>query len=122
MCGWAPPPPAKQPPVLVSAVVDEGIDYADHQPVPRDRLGRIHVRFPFTPTPVGDDAELLAAADRNDDQQLTLDDFTEEQRSMFFADEEVWEDAAIAYGDGLYDDPNPEKTDDDVDRGGTRRT
>ena len=112
--GWAPPMPAKQPPVLVSAVVDEGADYADHQSVPRDRLGRIHVRFSFTPTPVGDDAELLAAADQNYDRQLTLDDFTAENGVTFAADEEDWEDAAIAYGNGSYDDLYPEKTDDEL--------
>ena len=112
--GWAPPLPAKQSPVLVSAVVDEGPDYSDHQPVPRDRLGRIHVRFPFTPTPVGDDADLLAAADNDNDWELTLDDFTENQRLTFIADEEEWEDAAIAYGDGLYDDPYPGRPDDEL--------
>ena len=112
--GWAPPLPAKQPPVLVSAVVDEGTDYSDHQPVPRDRLGRIHIRFPFTPTPVGDEAEMLAAADTNNDRQFTLDDFTAKQRTRFAVEEQDWEDAEIAHGDGLYDDPYPDKSDDEL--------
>ena len=44
--GWRPDVPGDQGVVIVSGVVDDGAS-EDGQPVPRDRLGRIPVRFPF---------------------------------------------------------------------------
>ena len=54
---WHPPVPERAPAFMVSAVVDHGPEFDMHQPVPRDRLGRVKVQFPFTPTPVDDAVE-----------------------------------------------------------------
>ena len=111
---WHPDLPLYRPPVYVSAVVDGGDDYDFHQPVPRDRLGRIKVVFPFTPTPVGDEARDLAAADTNDDWTVTLADFDEDQIKTFTQDTAEWERERAKYDAGDYNDPYPGKTDDQL--------
>ena len=111
---WHPDLPLYRPPVYVSAVVDGGEDYDFHQPVPRDRLGRIKVVFPFTPTPVGDEARDLAAADTNDDWTVTLADFDEDQIKTFTDDAAQWESERAKYDAGDYNDPYPGKTDDEL--------
>ena len=72
---WHPDLPKPRPPVIVPAIVDGGTDFEFHEPVPRDRLGRIPVQFPFIPSPMGDEAAMLAAADADRDGRITLDDF-----------------------------------------------
>ena len=48
---WHPGLPPPRAPVLVTGFIDGGDEFDHHEPVPRDRLGRIKVRFPFLPTP-----------------------------------------------------------------------
>ena len=50
---WHPLPPPPQAPSFVSGTVDGGTGLRTHEPVLRDRLGRIPVSFPFVPTPLG---------------------------------------------------------------------
>ena len=52
---WHPLPPPPQSPLFVSGTIDGGTGLLTHEPVPRDRLGRIPVTFPFVPTPLGDE-------------------------------------------------------------------
>ena len=60
---WYPELPPYRPPVYVSAVVDGSNDHEFHQPVARDRLGRVKVVFPFTPTPTGQEGLEHAVAE-----------------------------------------------------------
>lgn len=112
---WHPPQPPARPPRIVSGVIDGGNnDYLYHEPVPRDRIGRIPVSISFVPTPTGPDAALLDAADTDDDGQLTLDDFDQPQISDYTDNESDWEDDAEDYFDGELDDPYDGRDDDDL--------
>lgn len=44
---WRPPPPPSPPPRTVTAFVSGEAEMLANEPVPRDRLGRIPIRFPF---------------------------------------------------------------------------
>ncbi len=70
---WHPPRPAKRPPVIVPGRVDAGPSYENGAEVPRDRLGRIPVGFPFTPMPF--EASATQGFDLTGDQRITKDDF-----------------------------------------------
>ena len=111
---WHPALPLNRPPVFVTAVVDGGGDFDVHEPVPRDRLGRIKVTFPFTPTPVGQAAAELAAADANLDNRVTLEDFDAEQIESFEEAPEHWEQQTALYHAGELDDPYDGRSDDDL--------
>ena len=111
---WHPELPLYRPPVFVTAVVNGGSGYAAHQPVPRDRLGRIKIIFPFTPTPVGQEADEHIAADSNFDGRITMDDFTEGQIRTFTSDSAQWEEETVKYAAGDYDDPFPGSADSDL--------
>ena len=111
---WHPAQSLDRSPVFVSAVVDAGLDYAIGEPVPRDRLGRIHVSFPFTPSAIGDEARELAAADTDRDMRITLEDFTSEQIADYTENAETWEEEEAAYQNGDYDDPNPRSLDSEL--------
>ena len=47
---WHPDLPPPRAPVVVTGSIDGGDEFDYQEPVPRDRLGRIKVSFPFTPT------------------------------------------------------------------------
>ena len=111
---WHPELPLHRPPLYVSAVVDGGNDYDFQQPVPRDRMGRIKVTFPFTPTAVGEEAAELAVADRDFDGRVTLDDFDAEETESFTQDTALWEEERAKYEAGDYNDPYPGKVDDEL--------
>ena len=111
---WHPELPLYRPPVYVSAVVDGGNDYDFHQPVPRDRLGRIKVTFPFTPTPSAEETIDLAAADADRDGRVTLEDFDAEQIENFTGDSIDWEAEQAKYDAGELNDPYPNKNDGDL--------
>lgn len=102
---WHPPLPRRRPPVIVPGVVDAGTDFAYEQPVPRDHLGRIPIRFPFTPTPTGEEAAMLQAADVDHDQRLTTADLS---------DAEATAEEIEAWRAGEYDDPFPGVPDSDL--------
>ena len=111
---WHPALPLCRPPVYVSAVVDGGNDFDFQQPVPRDRLGRIKVKFPFTPTPVGEEAAELAVADSNFDGRVTLDDFDDAESEAFGDNTALWEEEKAKYDAGEYNDPYPGKDDEEL--------
>lgn len=111
---WHPALPLFRPPVYVSAVVDGGNEFDFQQPVPRDRLGRIKVRFPFTPTPVGEQAAELAVADSDNDGRVTLDDFDDAQIATFGEETALWEEEKAKYEAGEFNDPFPGKDDEEL--------
>jgi hypothetical protein len=111
---WHPELPPYRPPVYVSAVVDGSNDHDFHQPVARDRLGRIKVVFPFTPTPTGQEALEHAVADTDGDGRVTLDDFNETQVADFTDNSERWEEEKAKYEAGDYNDPFPGREDSDL--------
>ena len=76
---WHPPQAEPRGTVIVSAMVDHSEESLYHEPVPRDRLGRINVRFSFLPPPNMEVAYALAEADTNRDGRITLDDYDEER-------------------------------------------
>lgn len=111
---WHPALPLSRPPLYVSAVVDGGNGFDFQQPVPRDRLGRIKVKFPFTPTPVGEEAAQVRVADSNVDGRVTLDDFDEKDIQSFTDNTTQWAEETAKYEAGEYNDPFPEKEDDEL--------
>ena len=120
---WHPELPPYRPPVYVSAVVDGSNDHDFHQPVARDRLGRVKVVFPFTPTPVGQQALERAVADTDSDGRVTLDDFTETEIADFTGNSVQWEEERQNYEAGEYNDPFPGREDSELTEDErTRRT
>ncbi|MCY4467318.1 MAG: hypothetical protein OXC08_01245 [Thiotrichales bacterium] len=111
---WHPPEPEPRGTVIVSAMVDHSEESLYHEPVPRDRLGRINVRFSFLPPPNTEVAYALAKADTNLDGRVTLDDYDEETTSDYTADADEWEKKAQAYENGDYADPYPGIADKDL--------
>ena len=111
---WHPELPLYRAPVYVVGIVDGGNDFEIHQPVPRDRLGRIKVSFPFTPTPVGQEAAERAAADTTGDGRVLLEDFTDAQIESFTDDEEEWKEKVAQYEAGEFADPYPGVADEDL--------
>ena len=104
---WHPPEAEPRGTVIVSAMVDHSEESLYHEPVPRDRLGRINVRFSFLPPPNMEVAFALAEADTNRDGRVTLDDYDEEKTDDYTANAEEWEKNVQAYENGDYDDPYP---------------
>lgn len=111
---WHPALPLSQPPVYVSAVVDGGNDLDFQQPVQRDRLGRIKVKFPFTPSPVGEEGVEVGVADSNLDGRVTLDDFDDKEIQAFADNAAQWQEKRAKYEAGDYNDPFPDKEDDEL--------
>ena len=104
---WHPPEPEPRGTVIVSAMVDHSEESLYHEPVPRDRLGRINVRFSFLPPPNMEVAYALANADTDRDGRVTLDDYDETKQNDYTANAEAWEEKARAYENGDYDEPYP---------------
>ncbi len=112
---WHPPAPSAKPPRIVSAIVDGGPDdYLFHEPIPRDRLGRIPVAMSFLPTPTGAEAVLLSVADSDKDMRITLADFESSQVDEYANNKEHWDQEAERLRAGEYDDPFPGRDDDDL--------
>ena len=104
---WHPPEAEPRGTVIVSAMVDHSEESLYHEPVPRDRLGRINVRFSFLPPPNMEVAFALAEADTDRDGRVTLDDYDEEKTDDYTANAEKWEENARAWENGDYDEPYP---------------
>ena len=104
---WHPPEAEPRGTVIVSAMVDHSEESLYHEPVPRDRLGRINVRFSFLPPPNMEVAYALAEADTDRDGRITLKDYDETRTNDYAANAEEWEKKARAYENGDYDDPYP---------------
>ena len=104
---WHPPQAEPRGTVIVSAMVDHSEESLYHEPVPRDRLGRINVRFSFLPPPNMEVAFALAEADTNRDGRVTLDDYDEEKTDDYTVNAEEWEKKVRSYENGEYDDPHP---------------
>ena len=111
---WHPALPLSRPPVFVTAVVNGGHGFDFQEPVPRDRLGRIKVTFPFTPRPAGEAGTELALADTSLDGRVTLDDFDDAQIGSFTEDRAMWEEERNKYDAGEYNDPFPGRKDDEL--------
>ena len=111
---WHPQLPLSRPPVFVTAVVNGGHGFDFQEPVPRDRLGRIKVTFPFTPTPAGEAGTELAVADASLDGRVTLDDFDDAEIESFTGDRVMWEEERKKYDAGDYNDPWPGKKGDEL--------
>ena len=111
---WHPRPPSVQPLRFVSGIVDGGDEAVFHEPVPRDRLGRIPVALAFTPTPMGVEAVDLMFADTNQDMRVTLADFTDDEVRGYKDDAESWEEEERLFMEGEYDDPHPDRSDDEL--------
>lgn len=75
---WYPPRPQRTAPVVVPANVDGGKKFIAGEPVPRDKLGRIPVRFPFLPIDV--EAEALKQFDVTRDGRVNIYDFLDEHQ------------------------------------------
>ena len=104
---WHPPETEPRGTVIVSAMVDHSLESIYNEPVPRDRLGRINVRFSFLPPPNTEVAFALAEADTNRDGRVTLDDYDETKTDDYAANADEWEEKAQAYARGEYADPYP---------------
>lgn len=105
---WYPQPPPARPPIIVPGVVHAGTEHEVLEPVPRDRLGRIPIFFPFAPTRTGLDA-LFAQFDTSKDGRITLDDFEDGKPDLKKPDDEL---KKLFAGD--YNDLHPEKDDKDL--------
>ena len=111
---WHPPETEPRGTVIVSAMVDHSLESIYNEPVPRDRLGRINVRFSFLPPPNTEVAFALAEADTNRDGQVTLDDYDETKKNDYTDNADEWEEKARAYERGDYADPYPGVKNDDL--------
>ena len=78
---WHPPRPRRRAPVVVPAMVDGGPSLLAQEPVPRDRLGRIPVSFPFAPV-ISKEEEKIMEHDSNRDNILTREDFALELQQI----------------------------------------
>ena len=104
---WHPELPIYRPPAYVTGVVDGGPDFHFHEPVPRDRMGRVQVSFPFTPTET-------SYADTNQDGRVTVADFDDSHIESFKNNSAEWEEELARYEEGSFDDPFPGRPDDDL--------
>ena len=128
---WYPPRPQRSAPVVVPAVVDAGPKYLPQEPVPRDRLGRIPVSFPFAPMESAED-RAIKAFDKNRDGLLTDEDFAEElshirardryiyvnhvpEHVQYLLDTEAREQDVVALRQGDLKDPFAGKADGELD-------
>ena len=71
---WHPSPPPPRAPAFVPGIIDGGAGALAHEPVPRDRLGRVPVTFPFVPAPLGEAVRPPAMTGASRDRRITLDD------------------------------------------------
>ncbi len=108
---WVPTAPSSRPDIIVPAAIDGGEDLALHQPVPRDRMGRIPVRFPFLPVNTAEerDAKDDIDAKGDGDGDVTLADFGDN-----FSDTEHWESEVESFRAGVFDDPYPGRRTDEL--------
>ena len=119
---WRPPVPLRRSAVYVAGVIDGGTEMQYGEPVSRDRLGRIPVRFPFVPSPMGEEAKMLELADSNADGRITLADFDAESVADYTDNETQWEEEVRRYEAGEYDelgelpeDPDPDEEGQELD-------
>ena len=111
---WHPPAFGPSSPFMVSAIVDHGLSVDMNQPVPRDRIGRVKVRFPFIPSPVGEEHAALLAGDTDEDGRVELDDFSDDERAAFETGKTQMDDKLARYRSGEFDDPYPGVEDADL--------
>ena len=104
---WHPPAPDERASAVVTATVDGGAQALPNEPVARDRLGRVPVRFSFLPVPDLRPPDVAGA-----DTPVTLDDYPAALLSDYAARSDLWEREADALEAGEYDDPHPSVADD----------
>ncbi len=100
---WHPAPPKRRTPVFVGGILDNGGDHLHRSPVERDTLGRVFVRFPFSPTVSYEERIIGILSDTNEDGVVTLSDFTENQKQDYIDNEDTWEQKVSKYENGDYD-------------------
>jgi len=71
---WHPLRPSPESVKIVPGTVDAGNRFLSNEPVPRDELGRIHVRFPFVPTGSWEE-RAMKMFDTDFSGTITKDDF-----------------------------------------------
>lgn len=111
---WHPSLPAPTPPLYATGIVDGGFEFIKSERVPRDQLGRIPVTLSFLPTPVGEEELLLSKADVNQDNRLTLDDYTQDEIDDYERNPEEWAAKERAFLNGEDNDPYPNRPDNDL--------
>ncbi len=119
---WYPSVPPRTSPVMVTGVAAEDVvgeayreeDIRDGDPVARDYIGRVHVFFPFTPVGLATPEQLEAFGSAFEDGAVTWQDFTEEERAVFQADQLRLEADFAAYENGDLADPFPGQSDDEL--------
>jgi len=116
---WHPQRPAGNKPVaIVTGVVDGGSGFRQHQPISRDRTGRIPISFPFMPVPEikdrGAHEEAFRESDRDESGEVTLNDFSPEEIEKYEDETERTrlEVELERYRSGDYADPYPGRRDD----------
>ena len=108
---WHPLPPPPRAPLFVPGIIDGGTGLLTHEPVPRDRLGRIPVTFPFVPTPLGKETPPSPVADTNRDDRSTLDDFDAQHVRDDTGPPGPRDEAAAKHRAGDYASPDPNEGD-----------
>ena len=100
---WRPAPPKRRSPVFVSGVLDNGGGQVTKSPVERDTVGRVFVRFPFSPTASYEEQLISSMSDTDEDGVVILSDFTEKQKQNYSDREVAWEQELSKYENGNYD-------------------
>ena len=94
---WHPPQTVRRAPRIVTARVDGGEEFIHNEPVPRDALGRIPVKFIFGPLPSAEELLQLAAADSDGSGYVTLKDFSEDDVESYTDNQAEWEEKVADY-------------------------
>ena len=101
---WHPPQAVRRAPRIVSARVDGGRDFLHNEPVPRDELGRIPVKFVFVPTQTAEELLQEAAGDSDGSGYVSLADFSEEEIEDYEDNQAAWEARVAEYQNGATDE------------------
>ena len=94
---WHPPQAVRRALRIVSARVDGGRDFLHNEPVPRDELGRIPVKFVFVPTQTAEELLQEAAGDSDGSGYVSLADFSEEEIEDYEDNQDAWEAKVAEY-------------------------
>lgn len=113
---WHPPAQPPRGAMMVSALVDHAPHLLSNEPVPRDRLGRVRVRFVFSALDVP--SEDASADAPGTDGPSSPDDRSDVEQAGYDARREHWEGVAAAFARGEYDDEDPDRSDSELSESG----